>query len=76
MPIAQIWVDGHLLGWSPQTLELRAGMHNVAAGNTRREVQRSLRVRAGETQQFIFNLDKDARGGNRGDDTTLEPADR
>jgi serine/threonine protein kinase len=76
MPIAQIWVDGHLLGWSPQTLELRAGVHNVAAGNTRREVQRSLRVRAGETQQFIFNLDKDARGGNRGDDTTLEPADR
>jgi eukaryotic-like serine/threonine-protein kinase len=77
LPLGQIWVDGHLLGWSPQTLELRAGTHNVAAGNTRREVQRSLRVRAGETQQFIFNLDKDARSGsNHGDDTTSESSDR
>jgi hypothetical protein len=76
MPIAQIWVDGHLLGWSPQTLELRAGMHNVWAGTTRREVLQQLRVRAGETQQFIFNLDKDARGGSKRDDATLEPVVR
>jgi serine/threonine protein kinase len=77
LPLGQIWVDGHLLGWSPQTLELRAGVHSIAAGSTRREVQRSLRVHAGEAQQFILNLDKDGRAGsNRGDDTTNESADR
>jgi serine/threonine-protein kinase len=67
VPIGQVWIDGEAAGWAPVVVNLPPGTHTVEGGNTRPEVKRSVRLRAGETKRLVLTLEHDAL---LGDDAT------
>jgi hypothetical protein len=60
VPLGQVWIDGELAGWAPVVVDLPAGMHTVAGGNTSPEVQRSVRLRPGETRRLVLSLEDES----------------
>jgi serine/threonine protein kinase len=67
IPVGQVWVDGKPAGWSPVTVHLSAGHHDLAGGGDSPVLHKDLRLRAGEHRQLVLNLDEAAAataGGN------------
>ncbi len=60
VPLGQVWIDGELIGWAPVAIDLPAGLHTVAGGNTSPEVTRNVRLRAGEKKRLVISLEDDA----------------
>jgi hypothetical protein len=65
VPVGQVWIDGHPAGWTPVDAKLAPGTHNIAAGDTRPEVHRYVRIRAGESRQVVLHLDETSSAGAR-----------
>jgi hypothetical protein len=61
MPAGQIWIDGKLIGWTPQlNLKVRSGRHIVAGGQSSPTIRRSVVLRSGEHKQVMINLEPGA----------------
>jgi hypothetical protein len=63
VPVGQVWIDGHPAGWTPVDAKLTPGTHNIGAGDTRPEVHRYVRIRAGESRQLVLHLDETSSAG-------------
>jgi hypothetical protein len=61
VPSGQIWIDGKLIGWTPQlNLKIRSGRHVVAGGQSSPSIRRPVSLRAGEHKQVTINLEPGA----------------
>jgi serine/threonine protein kinase len=76
VPMGQVWIDGQPAGWTPVDAKLSPGRHSIGAGETRQELKRYVRVRAGEERQLVLNLDEEARGYNGQSEATSQLSDR
>ena len=68
VPLGQVWIDGEAAGWAPVVVNLTPGTHVVEGGNTRPEVKRSVRLKAGETKRLVLSLENDAMFGDEEND--------
>lgn len=56
-PWGQVWVDGRFMGRAPIDAPLRAGTHRVAAGFDHPGPERTVRIRAGQTERIELEVD-------------------